>query len=147
MYGIKYDYVNESITLDEIRVYKSRSNIKFIDDLQILQENAKSLEISSPKIIHYGRLSNNQKTELLKVIIDPSLLESNLPNIFNTDNNELIIKFLDKMNENVSAKILDPKREIKIKSEVREPSDTYSIALQDVLEFIQTFNFDTINIK
>ena len=147
MYGIKYDYVNESITLDEIRVYKSRSNIKFIDDLQILQENAKSLEISSPKIIHYGRLSNNQKTELLKVIIDPSLLESNLPSIFNTDNNELIIKFLDKMNENVSAKILDPKKEIKIKNEVREPSDTYSIALQDVLEFIQTFNFDTIKIK
>jgi phosphopantetheine adenylyltransferase len=147
MYGIKYDYVNESITLDEIRVYKSRSNIKFIDDLQILQENAKSLEISSPKIIHYGRLSNNQKTGLLKVIINPSLLESNLSNIFNTDNDELIIKFLDKMNENVSAKILDPKKEIKIKNEVREPSDTYSIALQDVLEFIQTFNFDTIKIK
>jgi len=147
MYGIKYNYIDESIVLDEVRVYQSKTNIKFIDDMQILQETADSLNVKSPNIIHYGRLSNVQKQKLLDSIESPNLLESNLIDIFETNSDELIIKFLDRMNENISAKILDPKKEIRVKDEVRQPSDTYSIALQDVLEFIQTYNFDTIKIK
>ena len=146
MYGIKYDYESDSIFLDEVRCYNSRTNIKFIDDAKILQETADLLNINSPNIIHYGRLSNVQREKLLAIMESPNLFEEYLIDIFETDK-DLTIKFLDKMNESISAKILDPKKEIRIKKEVRQPSDTYSIALQDVLEFIQTYNFDTIKVK
>ena len=147
MYGIRHDHENDLLFLDEVRCYNSRANIKFIDDVQILQETASLLNVNSPNIIHYGRLSRIQRENLLECLESPNLLETNLIDIFETNSDELIIKFLDKMNESISAKILDPKKEIRVKNEVREPSDTYSIALQDVLEFIQTYNFDTIKVK
>jgi len=147
LYGIRYDYTNDNIILDEVRCYNSRNKIKFIDDIQILQETAALLKVNSPHIIHYGRLSKTQRENLLSYIEQENLSERRLIDIFETDSEELVIKFLDKMNESISAKVLDPKKEFRIKNEVREPSDTYSIALQDALEFMQTFNFDTINVK
>ena len=142
-YRFCFRYLNESkeLFLEEIRIHESNSKKRFIEDKTILEQWANELNINGTSIIYFGRLNKGIREGILE-----SLVESNLDiyDILKANKNRsesLTMKFLDRVNENISAKVLNP--EIKpTKTKNNTSSDTYSIALQDVLAFLNSVNFD-----
>jgi len=122
---------------------------KFIEEPSILNYYAHQLDIDSPPIIKYGRLSKIQKTNLNEWIDKPENIYKDMKNMFgqNPLSNGYTYKFLDKLEETISAKVLNPKTDIKVSKESRTHSDTYAIALQDIIAFLNTVNFDTFKAK
>ena len=141
--GTKYRPTN-GLVLESIKDGGS-----FIDDPTVLNHYANLLDIDKPPIIKYGRLSKVQKTNLNEWIDTPENTYYEMKKLFGQSEiaDGYTYKFLDKLEETVSAKVLNPKTDIKVSKESRTHSDTYAIALQDIIAFINSFNFDTVKVK
>ena len=141
--GTKYRPYN-GLVLESIK-----DNNSFIDDPVILNHYANLLEIDKPPIIKYGRLSKVQKTNLNEWIDTPENIYNDMKKLFGQSEiaDGYTYKFLDKLEETISAKVLNPKTDIKVSKEARTHSDTYAIALQDIIAFLNSFNFDTLKVN
>lgn len=137
--------------------------LKVIGDARVLSDWANVLGVDKPPIIFKGNLSENQKNEIGKFISTPS---SDLRGIYGTDSfMKYFLKTIDEniekttLNNNlqkpidsiifkfdrggksktVSAKFVDPwTKELKTKEDVKVPSDSYSLVIVDLMEFVES---------
>ena len=135
------------IILEDVRKLDANNKlIKFVEDPKILEYFSYILEVQESPIVYYGRLNKNQKSIISDRIDNTEKTFEDMKELFNCSDElvseGLIFKFLDRVDETVSVKILNPKTDIKVKKKSRTSSDTYAIALQDILEFMQTVNMD-----
>ena len=139
------------LILEDVRTLDKNGKIlKFVDDPKVLDYLAHLLEIERSPVCYHGRLNKKQKNIIVEGIDKPEKLYENMKTLFGyfkDMSDGYTIKFLDKLNEDISLKVLNPKSDIKIKRKSRTPSDTYALALQDILEFVQTINLDNFAIK
>ena len=145
-FGFRYLRESDELILDEIRVIESNSKIRFIEDNVILESWASNLDCNGISTIYFGRLKNNHIEDILESLDDSSLDIYDILNINKKRSESLTMKFLDRLNETVSAKVLNPTIKLD-KSSDRSSSDTYAIALQDVLAFLNTLKFSTFDPK
>jgi phosphopantetheine adenylyltransferase len=142
-YRFAFRYVPEdsNLYLEEIRIIESNNKIRFVEDPTVLEQWATEFNCNGTVIAHWGRLKKIQIDGILESLDNG---KDDIYDILKANKNRsesLTMKFLDRTNESVSTKILNPT--IKpTKSKERSSSDTYSIALQDVLAFMNTVNFD-----
>ena len=140
------DRPTNGLILEDVRKLDAKGKLlKFVEDPKILEYFAYILEVENTPIVYYGRMNKLQKTIISDGIDNTEKTFEGMKKLFGS--NESIsegftFKFLDRVNETISAKILNPKVDIKVKKKSRKPSDTYAIALQDILEFMQTVNMD-----
>ena len=139
------------LVLEDVRTLDKNGNLlKFVDDPKVLDYLAHILEIERSPICHHGRLNKNQKNVIISGIDKPEKLYESMKELFGyfeDMSDGYTIKFLDKLNEDISLKVLNPMNDIKVKRKSRTPSDMYVLALQDILEFVQTINLDNFTIK
>jgi len=140
---------------------------KIITDSQVLGKWATTFGVQAPPVLFDGMLSAEQKTKLLDLlslsdsqykqqfavksftrdayhVFDPSLAKSALNNNLDKEIDGLIVSFVD------STKIKTFKleafdRDIETKEE-REASHMYQITIVDLLEFLNGFDFDEIEL-
>ena len=146
---------------------------KMIDDPIIMQKVSDLLTVQSPPIIWYGKLTEEQKSELLEFVktpevdlkakfsttsftkylisvLDPKLKKTALNNDLEKPIDSVIFKFMvDGNKEAISAKVIDPiifemNRDTK---RDREPIDMYGIILSDLVEFIKFNGLSKYSIK
>lgn len=144
---------------------KSGKTVDVLDDIPLLKEWADKLQVAGPPVIYRGILKESQKRKLLDFlenniedikeifgtesfikyvlkILNPGLKKTLLNSDLDKPIDSIVFKFTDPNSnekETVSAKIVDPYfkkfNTLKFKSP-RLTSDTYSIVLFDILEFI-----------
>ena len=140
---------------------------KIITDSQVLNKWATTFGVQAPPILFDGMLNPEQKTKLINLlslsdseykqqfavksftrdayhVFDPSLSKSALNNNLDKEIDGLIVSFVD------STKIKTFKleafdRDIESKED-RESSHMYQITIVDLLEFLNSFNFDEIEL-
>lgn len=138
---IRYIPETSEIYLEEIRIIESNNKIRFIEDPIILENWANALRFDGTTTAHWGRFKNQTKKDILESLESETNDIYDILNLNKNRSESLTMKFLDRLNEEVSTKVLNPT--IKpTKSKERSSSDTYSIALQDVLAFMNSVNFD-----
>ena len=145
-YRFAFRYVPEDskIYLEEIRIIESNNKVRFIEDPVLLEQWSTNLSCDGICTTHFGRLRKSQKIDILESLEDESIDIYDILKANKNRSESLTMKFLDRLNETVSTKVLNPT--IKpTKAEGHSASDTYSIALQDVLAFLNTVNFDKFN--
>lgn len=143
-FAFRYIPKDSKLFLEEIRIIESNNKIRFIEDPVLLEQWSNHFRCDGISTAHFGRLKIQTKKSILDSLVDESFDIYDILNINKTRSESLTMKFLDRLNETVSTKVLNPT--IKpTKSEDRTSSDTYSIALQDVLAYLNTVNFDKFN--
>jgi hypothetical protein len=145
-YRFAFRYIPEDskLFLEEIRIIESNNKIRFIEDPVLLEQWSNHFRCDGISTAYFGRLKIQTKKSILDSLVDESFDIYDILNINKTRSESLTMKFLDRLNETVSTKVLNPT--IKpTKSEDRTSSDTYSIALQDVLAYLNIVNFDKFN--
>jgi cytidyltransferase-like protein len=141
---------------------------KIITDSQVLSKWATTFGVQAPPVLFDGMLNSEQKTKLLDLlslsdsqykqqfavksftrdayhVFDSSLAKSALNNNLDKEIDGLIVSFVD------STKIKTFKleafdRDVETKEE-RESSHMYQITIVDLLEFLNGFNFDEIELS
>ena len=139
---------------------------KVIRDPKILNEWADKLEVQRPQVIFKGVLASHQKDELVRILeMSPSARKRayeslgftrRMYNIFNnelthtalnenldSEIDSLIINFFDGKNGK-NFKISETNKQV---SEDRTASDTYQIALLDLVEFFTEYDINTIKVE
>tara|TARA_B100000900_G_scaffold415847_1_gene447484 strand:- start:548 stop:2254 length:1707 start_codon:yes stop_codon:yes gene_type:complete len=140
-FAFRYTPEDSKIYLEEIRVIESNNKIRFIEDPVILNEYAEQFHADGISVTHWGRLKPKVKAIILESLVDETIDIYDILKANKNRSQSLTMKFLDRVNETLSAKVLNPT--IKpTKSKEKNSSDTYSIALQDVLAFLNSANFD-----
>jgi phosphopantetheine adenylyltransferase len=145
-FAFRYSPKTNKILLEEIRVIESSSKIRFIEDDVVLERWASDLNLDGISVIYFGRLKLNQIDDILESLDKGN---NDIYDILKANKNiseSLTMKFLDRLHETVSTKILNPMIKA-TKAKDQNASDTYSIALQDVLAFMNTVNFDKFKPK
>jgi phosphopantetheine adenylyltransferase len=145
-FAFRYSPTNNKILLEEIRVIESSSKIRFIEDDVVLEKWSNDLNLDGISVIYFGRLKKHQIDAILESLDNG---KDDIYDILKANQNiseSLTMKFLDRLQETVSTKILNPTIKV-TKAKGKNASDTYSIALQDVLAFMNTVNFDTFKPK
>ena len=139
--ALRYIPEDSKLYIEEIRVIESNTKTRFIEDPIILEQWSDKFRFDGTTIAFWGRLKRQTKKDILDSLVDESNDIYDILNLNKNRSESLTMKFLDRLNEDISAKILNPIIE-PVKYKDRSPSDTYSIALQDVLAFLSTVNFD-----
>ena len=145
-FAFRYSSKSNKILLEEIRVIESSSKIRFIEDNIVLEKWAADLKLDGISVIYFGRLKRYQIDGILESLDNGN---DDIYDILKANKNmseSLTMKFLDRLQESVSTKILNPTIKV-TKAKGQNASDTYSIALQDVLAFMNTVNFDKFRPK
>ena len=140
-FAFRYFPNNSDLILEEIRVIESNSKTRFIEDKNILKEWSDMLGIDGTAIIQYGRLNNQQRDSILEAIEDGNMDIYDILGYDQRDQSNATMKFLDRNNGDLTVMI---NKQI---NEEKMPSDTYSIAIQDVLAFMNSVNLDMIKPK
>ena len=140
-FAFRYTPKDSKLYLEEIRIVESNNKIRFIEDPVLLEQWSDHFQCDGILTAYFGRLKQQTKKSILESLDDRIIDIYDILNLNKNRSESLTMKFLDRLNEDVSAKILNPT--IKpTKSKERSASDTYSIALQDVLAYLNTINFD-----
>lgn len=140
-FAFRYTPKDSKLYLEEIRIVESNNKIRFIEDPVLLEQWSDHFQCDGILTAYFGRLKQQTKKSILESLDDRTIDIYDILNLNKNRSESLTMKFLDRLNEDVSAKILNPT--IKpTKSKERSASDTYSIALQDVLAYLNTINFD-----
>tara|TARA_S200002703_G_scaffold159446_2_gene172936 strand:+ start:704 stop:2419 length:1716 start_codon:yes stop_codon:yes gene_type:complete len=145
-YRFAFRYIPETskLFLEEVRIIESNNKVRFIEDPILLEQWSEHFQCDGTLTVHFGRLKNQIKKGILESLEGGTNDIYDILNLNKNRSESLTMKFLDRLNEDVSAKILNPT--IKpTKAKERVSSDTYSIALQDVLAYLSTISFDKFN--
>ncbi len=145
-YRFAFRYIPEDSKLyvEEIRIIESNNKVRFIEDPVLLEQWSEHFQCDGILTAYFGRLKQQTKKSILESLDDRTIDIYDILNLNKNRSESLTMKFLDRLNEDVSAKILNPT--IKpTKAKDRIASDTYSIALQDVLAYLSTVSFDKFN--
>lgn len=139
-YRFCFRYIPEKseIVLEEIRVIESNTKIRFIEDPSILNHWCKEFGCDGISTIFFGRFKLDTIHEILDSLEDLGSKIYKILNIEERISESLTIKFLNKNNADLSYKITKVNRSIKN----YQPSDIYSIVLQDSLSFLEGVNLD-----
>ena len=138
---------------------------KVIRDPKVIYEWADKLEVQRPQVIFQGKLSSNQKDELVK-ILEMSSAEFNqtfenksftrtIYNIFNTSLNKTALN--EDLDSNIDSLVLnffDNKSSKNFKlterqdqvTEARESSDMYQISILDLVEFFSGYDINQVEL-
>jgi hypothetical protein len=167
---IKYQHLPKNgLILTHIQVLNTADHSlikKVVRDPKILYEWADKLGVQRPQVIFNGLLDNNQQDQLLKLlevsseefkkIFEQESFTRRMYNIFNSglsrtalnedldaDIDSLIINFFDgKVGKNFKIQKND-----KVQNENRKPSDTYQIALLDLVEFFSEYDLEKVKLE
>ena len=167
---IEYDTLPKNgLMLSHIQIMNPVDNSlikKVIRDPKVLYEWADKLEVQRPQVVFTGELASNQKDELVR-LLEMSTEERKqayeslgftrrMYNIFNTaitkpalnENldsriDSLIINFFDGKN----VKTFKIQESDRVSTEERTSSDTYQIAMLDIVEFFVGYKIDDIKLE
>ncbi len=142
-FAFRYTPEDSKLFLEEIRIIESNNKVRFIEDPVILEQWSDHFKCDGISTAYFGRLKLQTKSSILESLESGSNDIYDILNLNKNKSESSTMKFLDRMNEEVSTKILNPTIKA-TKANDRDASDTYSIALQDVLAFMNTVNFDKI---
>lgn len=143
-FAFRYTPEDSKLFLEEVRIIESNNKVRFIEDPVLLEQWSEHFQCDGILTAYFGRLKNQTKKGILESLESGTNDIYDILNLNKNRSESLTMKFLDRLNEDVSAKILNPT--IKpTKSKDRIASDTYSIALQDVLAYLSTVSFDKFN--
>jgi hypothetical protein len=167
---IKYQRIPKNgLMLTHIQVLNPADNTlikRVVRDPKILNEWADLLGVQRPQVIFNGMLSSNQKDQLVRLLemsdieyartFESESFTRRVYNIFNDSLNRTALnEDLDGEIDSLVINFFDGKggKNFKIQKnynkieEERKPSDTYQIALLDLVEFFSEYNLESVSLQ